>query len=657
MADNVPELERVLVMPSVRFSICLGANARAWACDISSTASVVLFTVIVLLSSFIATWFVPDVDSINEPVIQERPGDSDSFFGFGTIFVSPLNYYTYSWNTASNVFKLAIRSFGDIANTDDEFWKKDETDDTAVGGTLDDTNIERVQGSIDGFKSTVKVQKTKIPRQKRPKHKPRTPPSRFARIIRGFVYRFTTGLGVVGLLSFLNLMLSFGLVRAIWLVYKLTRHIAQLLLRRAETAILEVGQVEDDLEPWPVYLRRVVRELPARIRAIPYRLLPRLVLGWAVMALVQAWHTTRNWTRDAMRQMMQVGPQPQVIPQRGIFLDSVTSALLVPPAQALKGCNEVRLLSLFEASDGTRVDRAALSQRRWIIFELLRSQASPPSENTRSHSRSRTNNSGGNARRDITASSRLPRSSRSSRTASGGTKGKGRAKGNKQDDEDQAMRDMRAAEACVDQAHIVNDPEWKLVDMFDDWEHGEETLDTEDATEVQYAEEFVVTLYQLSDTDKKWVDLGPGLLTLEASLYASRAIVRMVQTHRILAHWNIFGGLKVARFLTTVIVVAIVVEDDANQKIISYGLKVDTIEQARELAILLSSNSRGMQTNLERLVPKVTAEQRAKILENMTDRLLILQRRLGTLNTNSELSAQVESELAEMLTMGAELKQ
>ncbi|KAG8742646.1 hypothetical protein FRC10_001129 [Ceratobasidium sp. 414] len=217
------------------------------------------------------------------------------------------------------------------------------------------------------------------------------------------------------------------------------------------------------------------------------------------------------------------------------------------------------------------------------------------------------------------------------------------------------MQDMRAAEACIDQMHIVNDPGWKLVDI-DAWKHGEEILDTEH-TEVQYAEEFTVTLYQLSDTDRGWVDLGSGVLTLEASLYASRAIVRMAQTHRILAHWNVFGGMKVARFLTTVIVVAIITEDENSQRIVSYGLKVDTIEQARGLAILLSSNSRGMQTNLERLVPKVTAEQRAKILEDMTDRLLILQRRLGTLNANSELSAQVESELAEMLTTGTELKQ
>ncbi|KAG8698306.1 hypothetical protein FRC08_006007 [Ceratobasidium sp. 394] len=219
------------------------------------------------------------------------------------------------------------------------------------------------------------------------------------------------------------------------------------------------------------------------------------------------------------------------------------------------------------------------------------------------------------------------------------------------------MRDMRAAEACVDQAHIVNDPEWKLVEIFDNLEEG--VLQTGDTMEAQYAEEFAVTLYQLSNTDKKWMDLGPGLLTLEASLHASRAIVRMVQTHRILAHWNIFGGMKVARFLTTVIVLVIVTEDDGSQRIISYGLKASRAFgwSGLQLTVLLSSSSRGLQTNLERLVPKIPAEQRAKILENMTDRLLILQRRLGTLNTDSELSAQVESELAEMLTMGAELKQ
>lgn len=63
-----------------------------------------------------------------------------------------------------------------------------------------------------------------------------------------------------------------------------------------------------------------------------------------------------------------------------------------------------------------------------------------------------------------------------------------------------------------------------------------------------------------------------------------------------------------------------------------------------------------MQMNLERLVPKVSPEQRANILENMSDRLIILQRRLGVLNNNSELSALVESELSSMLEMAAELK-
>ena len=49
------------------------------------------------------------------------------------------------------------------------------------------------------------------------------------------------------------------------------------------------------------------------------------------------------------------------------------------------------------------------------------------------------------------------------------------------------------------------------------------TLSLKDATvEVQYAEEFSVTLYQLS-ADRRWVDLGPGQLILEACIYSSRA--------------------------------------------------------------------------------------------------------------------------------------
>ncbi|KAG8738267.1 hypothetical protein FRC12_016824 [Ceratobasidium sp. 428] len=289
---------------------------------------------------------------------------------------------------------------------------------------------------------------------------------------------------------------------------------------------------------------------------------------------------------------------------------------------------------------------------------LLRSQAVPPSGNTRSRARANNNNT---THKDITTPSKPLRSKRASRAVSSGAKGRRRTRNSNnqddenqddedQDDEDQALLDIQAGEAGVDQAHIVDNPEWKLVDMFDGWEQREQEIPGAEDTpmEVEYREELEVTLYKLSEIDRMWIELGPGLLSLEANLDASRAIVRMTQTRRVLAHWSIFGGMKVVRFLTTIIVVAIITED-GGQKIVTHGLKVATLKLARELAMLLSSNSCGMQNNLERLIPKFSEEQRAKILESMTDRLLILQRRLGTLNNKSELSARVESELAEML--------
>ena len=332
---------------------------------ILSSASVILFTIIVFLSSFLATYFIPDVESLNEPIMtNQRVRDSDSFFSFGGVVISPFDYYTYSWDTAKDVFKFAVRTFSDISNAEHEyeFWRRDEDEQEADDDILDENKYERVRTSGKGFKSTVKVaQNAGKQRQKSARRKSR-PPSRFTRLLRGFVYRFTTGLGVVGILSFLNLVFSFGLfaplrlfggnwnrgqrgrgaasdtasivvvifivigvVRAVWLVYKLTRHIAQLLLRRAETAILEVGQADEvaEPEPWGPYLKRVARELPAQLRSIPYRLLPGMVFGWLAMAFVQSWHAMRNWTRDALGQMMQVGPQqgvPVVGHQRGIFL-------------------------------------------------------------------------------------------------------------------------------------------------------------------------------------------------------------------------------------------------------------------------------------------------------------------------------------------------
>ncbi|KAF8610731.1 hypothetical protein BDV93DRAFT_24666 [Ceratobasidium sp. AG-I] len=277
----------------------------------------------------------------------------------------------------------------------------------------------------------------------------------------------------------------------------------------------------------------------------------------------------------------------------------------------------------------------------------LRSQSTTPSENTRSRA-----SVGG---KPISARSaiRTPRRARFMRDrppCSSAAKGT--------DISNQSVLDMRAAESCVDQAHITTHPGWRVMDLSENQcERDDDILDLEDEEllEVQYAEEFAVTLYQLS-ADRKWIDLGPGQLILEACIYSSRAVVRMAKTHRILANWNIFGGMKVARFLTTVIAVGIVTDDDGSQRVVSYGLRVETLERAKDLAILLSSNTRGMQMNLDRLVPKVPAEQRAKILDNMTDRLIVLQRRLGVLNNNSKLSALVESELSSMLEMGAELK-
>lgn len=172
----------------------------------------VLFTVIVLMSSFLATYFVSDVDSFNESPSNQR--DSNSFFSFGTVIISPFDYYTYSWDTARDVFKLAARTFSDISDAEYEyeFWKRKEHDhDDDDDDILDNTNYEGVHSS-KGFKSTVKVaQKSGTQRRDSSKRKSRSPPSRFERVVRGFVYRFTTGLGVVGILSFLNLLFSFGL--------------------------------------------------------------------------------------------------------------------------------------------------------------------------------------------------------------------------------------------------------------------------------------------------------------------------------------------------------------------------------------------------------------------------------------------------------------
>ncbi|CAE7228540.1 unnamed protein product [Rhizoctonia solani] len=574
---------------------------------ILSTASMMLFTIIVLLSSFLATYFVPGADALNEPPLANRR-DSDSFFSasFGGVVISPFDYYTYSWDTAKDVFKLAVRTFSDLSNVEEEyeFWKRDdgepERDDV-----FDDSSYEKVHTSGKGFKSTVKVpQKGRAQRQKSTRRKPRSP-SRFERFVRWFIYRFMTGLGVVvGLIAPLRLfggnwarrerratandtvnlvivvMIIIGVARAIWLVYKLTRHIAQLLLRRAETAILEVGQVEEDAEPeaWGPYLKRVVRELPARLRTIPYRLLPSIIFGWVMMALVQGWHAIRNWTRDAVGQMIQVGAQ-QGVP------------LLRSHSKPEK------------ARDGTTQGHKRNTSRR----------AARQPENQL------------NVGEDTTM-------------------------------DDQARLDMRAADECMDQAHIRSDPAWKVFE-FSEEDPAEPTSEDTSGGRTKlpgvlenhlFWEEHNITFLKICPREKKWLDLGPAIATIEAAPYASAITVRTEGTLRVLATWSVFGGMKVIRFLSTVIVVAIVPNEEGGQAIVS------TLEKARDLAVLISSPVRGLQINLDRRVPRASDARRARFLAILSERLTALQQRLVG-KEESELSILVELELASMLSAGIKL--
>jgi hypothetical protein len=173
----------------------------------------VLFTIIVLLSSYLGTYFASDAEALDKPQMTDQR-NSDSFFSasFGGVVISPFDY-AYSLDTAKDVFKLAVQTFSDISNLEEEyeFWKKDD-EEPDRGDILDNSGYESVHASSKGFKSTVKVpQKTRVKR-KFPKQKSRSPPSKFERFMRWFIYRFMTGLGVVGILSFLNLLFSVGLI-------------------------------------------------------------------------------------------------------------------------------------------------------------------------------------------------------------------------------------------------------------------------------------------------------------------------------------------------------------------------------------------------------------------------------------------------------------
>ncbi|KAH7340171.1 hypothetical protein B0J17DRAFT_766192 [Rhizoctonia solani] len=228
---------------------------------------------------------------------------------------------------------------------------------------------------------------------------------------------------------------------------------------------------------------------------------------------------------------------------------------------------------------------------------------------------------------------------------------------------EQAILDMRAADECMDQTHIYDDPAWRVIDLDSSLEECSTKptgqgmpggLDPDSnpqlaGTHYEYKEQHDIVFFKLCPKEKRWLDLGPGVVTIEGGMYASTITVRMENTFRVLATWNIFGGMKVIRFLSTVIVLAFAPDDEGAHMVVSYGLKLATLEEAKGLAILLSSTTRGLQMNMKRLVPRCSAAKRAKILEIMADRLIVLKRRLGD-KQDSELSVLVETELAGMLS-------
>ncbi|CAE6538552.1 unnamed protein product [Rhizoctonia solani] len=235
--------------------------------------------------------------------------------------------------------------------------------------------------------------------------------------------------------------------------------------------------------------------------------------------------------------------------------------------------------------------------------------------------------------------------------------------------EDRAVLGRHAADECVDQPHIYSDPAWKAFNLCPSSERSTgsasgdvlDDLDSEGNLQLagalgsyEYKEQHSIVFFKLCPKEKRWLDLGPAIAIIEGGVYASAVTVRMERTFRVLATWSIFGGMKVIRFLSTVIVLAMVPDDEGTQRVVSYGLKLATLEEAKGLAILLSSTTRGLQMNMERLVPRTSAAKRAKILEIMADRLKVLKQRLGE-KEESELSAKVESELAAMLSVGTEL--
>jgi len=219
-------------------------------------STITLFTLLVFFSSFIVSAFLPS-DWISSPVRY-----SEDEYAMGAWYT----YYTPSL-MASSMWKVAFQALTEFL--EDDSTRSHRHKRTKQASPAQTRIAEAREGVRTGpFKSTVH---TRMPRPQEPEAAAFKEPTFFHRLLR----RFMLGLSVLGSLSFVNfawtstyalqlfrprrgrrdgardgftlvvlIFVLIGLARAMYKMYQLTQVLVKWLLKRAETAIVEVGSNE-----------------------------------------------------------------------------------------------------------------------------------------------------------------------------------------------------------------------------------------------------------------------------------------------------------------------------------------------------------------------------------------------------------------------------
>ena len=190
----------------------------SFGCDKSSSdnplvvlgpVTLLLFLLLVFSSSFVVTFFLPE---LNDPTLAPVPP---------TFEPEPLYSWSFSFGTlgtASDIIRTSVRAFADLAKQVQDVEVVQE-DPHALPQVVREDSRDGTRAN-GGFKSTVRMQNknhkgTKQSHRKTKRRDPRTAyspstdgPSLLVRLVR----RFLLGVSLVGIISFISLLLSLSLL-------------------------------------------------------------------------------------------------------------------------------------------------------------------------------------------------------------------------------------------------------------------------------------------------------------------------------------------------------------------------------------------------------------------------------------------------------------